>query len=578
MMLNEPVLLESFMPRGEGRSFAFADPVDEIVAFKIGEVRPGLIAVERAVQQGLHAAGFLCYEAAAGLDPAFCTREAGALPLLYFGLFAQREEVAGRGEVGDCELGELRASISQEQYHADVERIRTYIAAGDTCQVNYTMRLQGRFAGDARALYRTMGQRQQAGYSAYFDLRQHVLVSASPELFFQISGRQCSTRPMKGTMSRGRWSAEDLQQAEKLQRSPKDRAENVMVTDLLRNDIGRISEVGSVAVPALWTTERYPTLWQLTSTVSSILRAGVGLADVFTALFPCGSITGAPKIRTMQIIAELEHEPRGIYTGCMGYWSPGEDACFNVAIRTAHLNRKKGQIEFGVGSGITWGSVAEAEYGECLVKAQVVRVRQPDFRLLETMLFADGAYYLLDRHLQRLADSASYWGFTCDLVGITKALEEEADLLAKRSFRVRLLLAESGEVAVESHPLTRPRRLRVALAGEKVDSSDSFLYHKTTHRAVYERHLASRPECDDVILHNERDEATECCIGNLVVEMDGERYTPPLESGVLAGTFRAELLARGEIRQRVIMTDELAGADALYLVNSVRRWVGLDLI
>ena len=578
MMLNEPVLLESFMPRGEGRSFAFADPVDEIVAFKIGEVRPGLIAVERAVQQGLHAAGFLCYEAAAGLDPAFCTREAGALPLLYFGLFAQREEVADRGEGGDYELGGLRASISQQQYHADVERIRAYIAAGDTCQVNYTMRLQGRFAGDARALYRTMGQRQQAGYSAYFDLRQHVLVSASPELFFQISGRQCSTRPMKGTMSRGRWSAEDLQQAEKLQRSPKDRAENVMVTDLLRNDIGRISEVGSVAVPALWTTERYPTLWQLTSTVSSILRAGVGLADVFTALFPCGSITGAPKIRTMQIIAELEHEPRGIYTGCMGYWSPGEEACFNVAIRTAHLNRKKGQIEFGVGSGITWGSVAEAEYAECLVKAQVVRVRQPDFRLLETMLFADGAYYLLDRHLQRLADSASYWGFTCDLVGIRKALEEEADLLAKSSFRVRLLLAESGEVAVESHPLTPPRRLRVALAGEKVDSGDSFLYHKTTHRAVYERHLASRPECDDVILHNERDEATECCIGNLVVEMDGERYTPPLESGVLAGTFRAELLARGEIRQRVIMSDELAGADALYLVNSVRRWVGLDLI
>ena len=577
-MLNEPVLLESYAPSGEGRSFAFADPIDEVVAFEIGDVRPGLIAVERAVQQGLHAAGFLCYEAAAGLDSAFCTREAGALPLLYFGLFAQREEVVVRGEGGDYVLGELQPSISQEQYRADVERIRAHIAAGDTYQVNHTLRLHGSFAGDAQALYRTMGQRQQAGYSAYFDLRQHVLMSASPELFFQIAGRQCSTRPMKGTMPRGRWSAEDLQLAEKLQKSPKDRAENVMVTDLLRNDLGRISEVGSVAVPALWTTERYPTLWQLTSTVSSKLRAGIGLADVFAALFPCGSITGAPKIRTMQIIAELEHEPRGIYTGCMGYWSPGEEACFNVAIRTAHLDQKKGQIEFGVGSGITWGSVAEAEYAECLVKAQVIRVRHPDFRLLETVLFADGAYYLLDRHLQRLADSAAYWGFTCDLVGIKKVLGEEANLLAKSSFRVRLLLAESGEVAIESHPLTPPRRLKVALAGEKVDSGDSFLYHKTTHRAVYERHLASRPDCDDVILRNERDEVTECCVGNLILEINGVRYTPPVESGLLAGTFRAELLARGEICQRVIMSDELAGADALYLVNSVRRWVGLDLI
>jgi para-aminobenzoate synthetase/4-amino-4-deoxychorismate lyase len=316
----------------------------------------------------------------------------------------------------------------------------------------------------------------------------------------------------------------------------------------------------------------------LTSTVASRLKEGVGLADVFAALFPCGSITGAPKIRTMQIIAELERDPRGIYTGCMGYWSPGEDACFNVAIRTAHLDTKKGLLEYGVGSGVTWASSATAEYAECLVKAQVMHVRRPVFHLLETMLCEEGQYFLLDRHMQRLADSAAFWGFSCDIDHVEQLLVKESNCLGENDFRVRVLLDDSGAVKFEHHPLTPHKRLKVTLATEKMDSADPFLYHKTTHRAVYEQHLAARADCDDVVLHNERGELTECCIGNLVLEMDGERYTPPIESGLLAGTFRAELLARGEIRERVIKRDELARADAHYLINSVRRWVALDLI
>ena len=578
MMLNGPVLLESYAPGGQGRSFTFDQPVDEVVALEVGDVRSALIAVEQAVDKGLHAAGFLCYEAAAGLDKAYCTREAGALPLLYFALFSGRDEVVVGGEVGDYSLGEWQASVSQEQYRADIERVRAYIAAGDTYQVNYTLRLRSDFAGDARALYRAMGQLQQCGYSAFFDLGEHILLSASPELFFQLDGRQCTARPMKGTRPRGCWSAEDRRLAEELRNSAKDRAENVMVTDLLRNDLGRISDVGSVQVSALWETERYPTVWQLTSTVASRLKEGVGLADVFAALFPCGSITGAPKIRTMQIIAELERDPRGIYTGCMGYWSPGEDACFNVAIRTAHLDTKKGLLEYGVGSGVTWASSAAAEYAECLVKAQVMHVRRPVFHLLETMLCEEGQYFLLDRHMQRLADSAAFWGFSCDIDHVEQLLVKKSNCLGENDFRVRVLLDDSGAVKFEYHPLTPHKRLKVTLATEKVDSADPFLYHKTTHRAVYEQHLAARADCDDVVLHNERGELTECCIGNLVLEMDGERYTPPIESGLLAGTFRAELLARGEIRERVIKRDELARADAHYLINSVRRWVALDLI
>ena len=361
------------------------------------EVRPALSAVERAVGQGLHAAGFVCYEAAVGLDPAFTTRPAGALPLVYFGLFEERTPMtAPCADLGTYELDEWRPSVSREEYEAAIERIRAYIAAGDTYQVNYTLRLHSRFRGDPLALYRDLGQVQESALCAYFDLGRHVLISASPELFFRLQDGRCTVRPMKGTRPRGRFAAEDQQRADDLQNSAKDRAENLMVTDMLRNDLGRISQVGSVAVPALWSVERYPTVWQLTSTVESQLKAGVSLPDIFAALFPCGSVTGAPKVRTMEIIAELERAPRGIYTGCMGYVSPGPEACFNVAIRTAHLDRESGQLEFGVGGGIVWESSAAGEYAECLIKAEVLRTRpQPSFELLETMLFEEGAYFLV---------------------------------------------------------------------------------------------------------------------------------------------------------------------------------------
>ena len=579
MVLESPVLLSSYARCGQERSFAFAQPVEEVVAATADEVRPALSAVERAVKQGLHAAGFVCYEAAAGLDPAFTTHPAGALPLAYFGLFAERMSVvAPSAGLGAYELDEWRPSVSRKEYEAAIERIRAYIAAGDTYQVNYTLRLHSRFRGDPQALYRDMGQGQESALCAYFDLGRHVLISASPELFFRLRDGRCTVRPMKGTRPRGRFAVEDQQRADDLQHSAKDRAENLMVTDMLRNDLGRISQVGSVAVPALWSVERYPTVWQLTSTVESQLKAGVGLADIFAALFPCGSVTGAPKVRTMEIIAELECAPRGIYTGCMGYVSPGPEACFNVAIRTAHFDREQEQLEFGVGGGIVWASSAAGEYAECLVKAEVLRVRpKPSFELLETLLYEDGTYFLLERHLERLAQSAAYWGFCYADDRVRAQLQDAAKAMEGRC-RVRLLLARNGAVRVQCYELTPPRRLRVTLAAEPVDSADPLLYHKTTHRAMYDRQLAARPDCDDVVLHNERGELTECCIGNLVLERDGVRYTPPVECGLLAGTFRAELLAQGELKERTLLVGDLAEADALYLINSVRRWVELELV
>ena len=579
MVIESPVLLSSYSRCEQERSFAFVDPVDEVVAAAADEVRPALSAVERAVEQGLHAAGFVCYEAAAGLDPAFTTRPAGALPLVYFGLFAERTRVdAPRDSLGTYELDEWRPSVSREAYEAAIERIRAYIAAGDTYQVNYTLRLHSRFQGDPQALFRDMGQVQESALCAYFDLGRHVLISASPELFFRLREGRCTVRPMKGTRSRGRFAAEDQQRADELQSSAKDRAENLMVTDMLRNDLGRISQVGSVAVSALWSVERYPTVWQLTSTVESQLKAGVSLPDLFAALFPCGSVTGAPKVRTMEIIAELERAPRGIYTGCIGYISPGPEACFNVAIRTAHLDREKAQLEFGVGGGIVWESSAAEEYAECVVKAGVLRARpHPSFELLETLLYEDGDYFLLESHLERLSQSAAYWGF-CYADDRVRAQLQDAAQAMEGQCRVRLLLARNGESRVQHQALTPSRRLRVDLAAEPVDSTDSLLYHKTTHRATYNRQLAARPDCDDVVLYNERGELTECCIGNLVLERDGVRYTPPVESGLLAGTFRAELVAQGQLCERPLPIGELARADALYLINSVRRWVELELV
>ena len=579
MVLESPVLLSSYARSGPERSFAFVHPVGEVVAAAAEEVRPALSAVERAVAQGLHAAGFVCYEAAAGLDPAFTTRPADALPLVYFGLFEERLPVAApRDSLGSYELDQWRPSVSREEYEAALERIRAYIAAGDTYQVNYTLRLHSRFRGDPRALYRNMGQGQESAWCAYLDLGRHVLISASPELFFRLHNGRCTVRPMKGTRPRGRFAAEDRQRADALQHSAKDRAENLMVADMLRNDLGRISQVGSVAVPALWSVERYPTVWQLTSTVASQLKAGVSLPDVFAALFPCGSVTGAPKVRTMAIIAELERAPRGIYTGCIGYVSPGPEACFNVAIRTAHLDREQAQLEFGVGGGIVWASSAAEEYAECLVKAEVLRARpHPSFELVETLLYEEGAYFLLERHLERLSQSAAYWGFCCADDRVRARLQDAANALEGRC-RVRLRLSHTGAICLQHEALGPVRRLRVALAHAAVDSADPLLYHKTTHRALYDQRLAARPDCDDVVLYNERGELTECCIGNLVLERAGVRYTPPVESGLLAGTFRAELLAQGQLRERPLPIGELARADALYIINSVRRWVELKLV
>ena len=571
------VLLESRAATGDTASHAFDGLVEVVAARTPDEVVPALVRIEAAAASGLHAAGFVSYEAAAGLDPTLVTHPPGDFPLLWFGIFRHRlTHAPATGSPVPAEAPpKLHPSLDVRGHHAAVGRIKGYIAAGDTYQVNFTFPLRFRPEGDPRKWHRTLCDSQEAPYCAFIDTGRFRILSASPELFFRCADGHITVRPMKGTAGRGRWGGEDGTLRQALRESVKERAENLMIVDMLRNDLGKIAETGSVRVESLFDVETFPTLHQMTSTISARLREGTGIPDLFRALFPCASVTGAPKRRTMEIIAELENAPRGIYTGCIGYVSPGPEMVFSVAIRTAVMDAMTGQGTLGVGSGITWDSEADAEYEECLTKARFAASPPPDFQLIESLLFEEEyGYFLLERHLARLADSARRFAFRFDPGAFRQRLATTAAGLAGRH-KVRLLLSRDGGMLVEAAPIDAPAGdipVPVAFAADRVDSADPLLYHKTTRRELHTAELARRPGCADVIFVNERGEVTEGANHNLVVQVDGSLVTPPLASGLLPGVFRAELLAAGVISERVVTMTELACAGEVWLINSVRKW------
>lgn len=569
------------------RELLFREPVEVISARHTAEVPACLEQVALGVSRGLHAAGHVAYDASPAFDPALSAHASRDLPPLWFGLYDKVETLPPKDAVGQpfqaaesdaFEVGPWSPLVGKADYVRAIGRIRDYIAAGDTYQVNYTFPLRASFRGDVLAWFRCLCRAQQADYCALVHTGRYVALSVSPELFFRLDGDMLETRPMKGTRPRGLWTDEDRRLAAELTSSEKDRAENVMIVDLLRNDMGRISEIGSVEVRTLFQTERYPTVWQMTSTIVSRTQADV--PGIFRSLFPSGSVTGAPKVRTMQIIREVEPFPRGVYCGAIGWWSPGRRAEFNVAIRTVTVDVEGGIAHYGVGGGITWDSTPEGEYEECRVKAAMLTHRPPQFELLESILF-DGEYFLLGEHMKRLADSAEYFGVTCDIAEVRSALARQAAVWTQQHDsaprKVRLLVALDGTFRIESQPLQRqPGKaapLRVGFAAEPVDPSDVFLYHKTTHREVYERAKASRPDCDDVLLWNRRGEITEGSSSNVVLDMAGVLLTPAVSSGLLAGTMRAYLLAGGQIREAVLTKEDVLKARSIWFINSVRKWM-----
>ncbi|MEO7715569.1 MAG: aminodeoxychorismate synthase component I [Capsulimonas sp.] len=580
--MTDPIVQLEFRDfEGAPRRLAFADPIEIISALTLSEVLPALRRVEQASQRGLWAAGYVAYEAAPAFDPALAAPHAGDLPLVWFGLF--REPLADfsmEQDAGEYALGEWDGGDAE--YGDAVRAIREAIAAGDVYQVNHTVRRRADFHGDDRAYWRDLIRAQGVrGYGAYLNLGDQRILSASPELFFALRGRDIALRPMKGTRPRGRWREEDAALSRELVASEKERAENVMIVDLMRSDVGRIAEIGSVHVPSLFDVETYPTVLQMTSTVAARLRSDVGLTEIFGALFPCGSVTGAPKVTAMRAIARLETSARRAYCGAIGYIAPYQsEIVFNVAIRTAIVDKAKNAVELGVGSGITWDSDPEDERAEARGKARFAEAPAPPFELLETLRLEGGEYVLRGRHLERLRETAEYFDFPFSPESIESALDDVSRSLGDGPWRVRLLVSADGRARVESTPLPPAASdpLPVALAKEAIHRFDPFLCHKTTRRAVYERHKSAHPGAFDVLLWNEENELTEFTVGNLVAEIGGRLWTPPRDCGLLAGTFRAELLAAGEIAERALPREVLAEATRLWLINSVRGWVPVTLM
>ncbi len=586
-MTKKPEILFGSFASHDAGFYCFDGFVCEIVAYNEAEVVPALLKIEAAVQAGNYAVGFLSYDAAVALDQSLSVKPSAGFPLLWFGIFRERRlqsphDLWEVSHHGFYELSGWQPAISQDEYLQALEPIMEYIGAGDCYQVNYTLQQLSQFNGDVRSYFRDLCRAQSTPYSAFMDLDRYTILSTSPELFFQLEKGVVTVRPMKGTAGRGKTASEDNEIAVLLQRDEKERAENLMIVDLLRNDLGRISENGSVTVNSLFDVETLATIHQMTSTISSRLRPDVGLVDIFRALFPCGSITGAPKRRSMEIITELEKSSRGLYTGCIGYIAPEmSQAVFSVAIRTVVIDKDTGAGFLGVGSGITWYSSPDAEFEECLAKGLFAQNISPDFSLIESLFYEKGSgYFLIERHIKRLADSAHYFGFTFDQSSARTILEKYSQAISE-SAKVRLVLSRNGSFSVEVQPLvssTCSAASLITFADEPVDSSNYFLYHKTSNRELYRRELEKKPGCEDVIFVNERNEVTEGANNNIVIRKGGMLLTPPITCGLLPGTLRAHLIETGEIAERVLTPADLEQADEIYLINSVRKWRQVRLV
>ena len=557
--------------------------IDVIATSAVDDVVAALARVESTVAEGkCWAVGFLSYEASPAFDPGLRVRLAdSSFPLLWFALFEKCESFQLPPSNSSCNLN-WTPTVSRDEFESCIARIRHHIAEGDTYQVNYSLRLQAKVAGNPFDLFLQLAYAQPSQHGAFIETDDFAICSASPELFFSLDGDRIVSRPMKGTARRGLTLKADKDIAEALRHSEKNRAENLMIVDMIRNDMGRIAQVDSVRVPSLFDLERYPTVWQMTSTVEA--KTDASISEIMKAMFPCASITGAPKRSTMEIIAGLESTPRKIYTGAIGFMAPDERAQFNVAIRTVLIDKSKGIAEYGVGGGIVWDSTPEGEYEECLTKARVLTAERPQFELFETMLFTQQeGFFLLDEHLARLKDSATYFDLPLDeplLIRMLKSLQTDLRRFADDQ-RVRLVVHADGKptfaiATVDKQAMTLP--VRVRLATTAVDSQNPFLYHKTTHRKMYVDALDSAVDCDDVLLWNERDEVTETTIANVVVELENVLYTPPIECGLLAGTYRSRLLEEGTIKERTIRKEELKEARRIFLINSVRKWREAEIV
>jgi para-aminobenzoate synthetase / 4-amino-4-deoxychorismate lyase len=576
------ILLDDARAQGASPARLYREPVQLVVARSVEEVEPALSRIEALRRSGLHMAGYIAYETGLALEPRLRPRLAkrcgAAGPLVWFGAFAGFEaiephavaarlvELAG-GQTGT--IGPMEPQLSPGGHAAAFARMHEAIVGGDIYQANLTFPLAASWRGDPVALYAAIRPQAAAGYGGIVFDGAHWLLSFSPELFFALRDEAVTVRPMKGTRPRGVTPAEDARLIADLASSPKERAENLMIVDLMRNDLARIAEAGSVRVDKPFDVETYPTLYQMVSTVRARLRPGLGAVDAIRALFPCGSITGAPKIRAMELIDDMERDARGAYCGAIGRIDASGDAAFNVAIRTMRLTpeeNRRGKAVLGVGSAIVADSTALAEWRECLIKGSFVRqasqqVAAADYDLIETMAFTpEVGIPLLEQHLARLKDSAAELGFGFDRHGLRNAVQALC-FDAEGPARLRVVVARSGAFSLElgEPPAPLPQPVACAVLRLPVASDDWRLRHKTTDRGFYEEGLAvaRAAGADEALFIRDDGLMTEGCFTNLFVEREGRLLTPPLRLGLLPGVLRRSLIEVGRAVEAELRIDDL---------------------
>lgn len=590
---NYVLLYDNRKEREISKSYLFTSPVEIISCIQPEYLNDCFLRLETYLFQGYYAAGFLSYEAGLFFEDVLANHAAQKdnFPLLWFGIY-KKPVVYGSLDLkenfkawpGRYTINQGRLNTKLNEYSGNISKIKRYIAEGQTYQINYTIKYNFSLRGAADSLFLDLCRKQHVHYAAFIDAGGFQILSLSPELFFKRDKNKIFLKPMKGTIDRGLNLQSDNTKSRELKNSFKDRAENIMIVDLIRNDIGRVSINGGVSTKSIYDVERYDTLFQMTSTVSSKLRKDVKWHDLFQNIFPSGSVTGAPKIRTMQIIKSLEKEPRHIYTGSIGFISPDKKGVFNVAIRTVLIDKKNRQAQMGIGSGIVWDSDARKEYEECKLKFKFLTESSSDFQLIETILWQHPrGFFLLDYHLIRLNQSAQYFGFLFNKEYIVKKLAKEARSFNKfKKYRLRLLLYKDGKIKIETKVLSDSVGLaKIAFSSKTTNSKDYFLFHKTTRRKLYNEEYKkySRKGFFDVIFANEKRQITEGAISNIFIKKNGVYYTPPVSCGLLDGTFRSHLIKRKKIPiiEKILYQDDIIKADRVYLTNALRGMVEAEV-
>ncbi|MDD2975554.1 chorismate-binding protein [Aquabacterium sp.] len=597
-------------PQGSRQRWRFDRPSRWLVAHDPSQVAGLLDAAHALAQAGQWCVGWVAYEAAPGLNPHLPVKALPpGQPYAVWAVFDRAQAWDGQPVTGSpastttgaespsptWQAGPWQADLDQSAIEQKVEQIRSLIQAGEVYQVNLTGQLHSPFEGTPAALwpwFMALRRSQPQSYAVMLDARAAcrvpgAVLSVSPELFFDWDGQQLTTRPMKGTAPRGMDADSDAAAAEHLRTSAKERAENLMIVDLLRNDLSRIAEVGSVRVPDLFDLHALPTVWQMTSTVTARGRAGLRLSEVFAALFPCGSVTGAPKRQAMHHIARLERSARGVYCGAVGLMAPGGRVTFNVPIRTVTVDTlpppAPWRAHCGIGSGITLDATGPGEAQEWQAKRAFLHRADAPFQLLESLRLENGQLARLPAHLARVQAAARAFHFADEahIAALAQRVSDTLHTLARAHpiglHKVRLLVDERLRITAEAAPLPdTPRPARVALATQPMPPADAFIRHKTTQRTAYAA-FPPPPGCFDTLLYNTAGELTEFTIGNVAVQLHGRWLTPPLSAGLLPGVMRQSLLDAGQLHEAPIRLDELPHATALALINSVRGWVPVEL-